>query len=85
MPSSNEPTKKSVTPSTTSSAVGVTRRAQPSPELGQGAGGAQEDHAQREGQAGTQAKEDVPEERQLSKKDLEDAVQDAMFLTKKSA
>ena len=34
MPSSNEPTKKSVPPSTTSSAVGVTRRAQPSPELG---------------------------------------------------
>ena len=33
MPSSSEPTKKSVPPSTTSSAVGVTRRAQPSPEL----------------------------------------------------
>jgi hypothetical protein len=33
MPSSNEPTK-SAPPSTTSSAVGVARRAQPSPELG---------------------------------------------------
>jgi hypothetical protein len=42
----------------------------------QGAAGAQEDHAQREGQAGTQAKEDLSQERQLSKKDLEDAGED---------
>jgi hypothetical protein len=34
MPSSNEPTKKFVPISTTSSAVGVKRREQPSPELG---------------------------------------------------
>jgi hypothetical protein len=34
MPSINEPTKTSVPTSTTSSAVGVKRREQPSPELG---------------------------------------------------